>query len=67
MRISARTSYSAWLPSSPSSPSGRQKMKFQPVAKKVDAEELEKTRELMKREGLLKADVDVKRMIYVEP
>ena len=41
-------------------------MKFQPVAKKVDADELEKTRDLMKREGLLKADVDVKKMIYVE-
>ncbi|MBR1119970.1 ABC transporter substrate-binding protein [Bradyrhizobium lablabi] len=41
-------------------------MKFQPVAKKVDADELEKTRDLMKREGLLKADVDVKKMIYAE-
>lgn len=41
-------------------------MKFQPVAKKVDADELEKTRDLMKREGLLKADVDVRRMIYAE-
>jgi NitT/TauT family transport system substrate-binding protein len=39
-------------------------MKFQPVAKKIEAEELDKTRELMKREGLLKAEVDVKRMIY---
>src|SRR5262245_54032554 len=41
-------------------------MKFQPVAKKVDADELEKTRDLMKREGLLKADVDVKKMIYAQ-
>ena len=36
------------------------------VAKKVDADELEKTRDLMKREGLLKADVDVKKMIYAQ-
>jgi NitT/TauT family transport system substrate-binding protein len=39
-------------------------MKFQPVAKANEVEELAKTKELMKREGLLKADVDVSRMIY---
>lgn len=40
-------------------------MKFQPVAKENEIEEIAKTRELMKREGLLKADVDVSRMVYV--
>jgi NitT/TauT family transport system substrate-binding protein len=40
------------------------KMNFQPVASKVELPELEKTMALMKREGLLKADVDAKAMIY---
>jgi NitT/TauT family transport system substrate-binding protein len=39
-------------------------MNFQPVAKSVDLVELEQTMALMKREGLLKADVDAKAMIY---
>ncbi|MBR0873209.1 ABC transporter substrate-binding protein [Bradyrhizobium tropiciagri] len=40
------------------------KMNFQPVAKKLELAELDKTMALMKREGLLKADVDTKAMIY---
>jgi NitT/TauT family transport system substrate-binding protein len=40
------------------------KMNFQPVSKKLELTELEKTMVLMKREGLLKADVDAKAMIY---
>lgn len=39
-------------------------MKFQPVAKKVEFDELEKTMALMKREGLLKKDVNAAAMIY---
>jgi hypothetical protein len=40
-------------------------MKFQPVAKTVEPAELEKTMVLMRRDGLLKADVNVKSMIYL--
>lgn len=40
-------------------------MQFQPVAKRIEAAELEKTEALMKREGLLKRDVDVQSLIYV--
>lgn len=39
-------------------------MNFQPVAKEVEVSELEKTMALMKQEGLLKTDVDTRRMIY---
>jgi NitT/TauT family transport system substrate-binding protein len=39
-------------------------MKFQPVAQRVELVELEKTMTLMRREGMLTADVNAKGMIY---
>ena len=39
-------------------------MKFQPVLEKIELGELEKTMVLMKRDGLLKKDVDAAAMIY---